>query len=302
MQNLFIKPYLNFTKNKKYPYIYDISLTSIQNLSKYSSIESHIVLYPYSRKIKADNFHFYPFEEYAENVLEDKRSIYSKISYGFSKTFGLILAILISIIFYVFNSGDLFTVQSIVSVFAAYAIGKDIWEDIDRFLVQNTRGHHISYSEKTYTYELEKESTLSRYSDLAKKRRYQKDSMLPAQMDLVQTSNAETIRMKYTNKELKRNNEDEKHILSIHVDESLVDAFDKEGYLLGIKLSLNKSFFGFNSCREIFQSFDNKELGALDIYGKWHKTSVLYRRVFRLGRIRLYLKNKIIENKSIISK
>ena len=117
---------IRLQKNKDLPNIYDIEMQQLDELAQYDSVECHIVLYPYSRKICSKDIKFYPFEEYVKDILSHQKSAYAKSSSQFNKIFGLLLGLLITIIFFKFKPDDLFSVESIVSVFGAYFVGKEV--------------------------------------------------------------------------------------------------------------------------------------------------------------------------------
>jgi len=241
-------------------------LISLANCPK--SKECHVVLYPYSRRVTSEAIAFYPFEEYVKDVLSHQRSAYTRIHSPFNEAFGLLLGLMIAVVFAVFKPQDLLSIESIVSVFAAYAIGKDLWDDIDRALVQVSKEWRICFQDNYYRYQAEKPTTLTFYSLLAKRRRYGKSSLLPEQIDFIKQSNSQTLRMCFNTKDLVSLAEPSAHVHSIHIDPPLSEEFEKSGFLFGIKLSFNKSFLGIMKCFELFQSIDKDSIGCLDEEGR----------------------------------
>ena len=88
-------------KNQTMPDIYDVEIEGIDHLKRYHSIECHIVLYPYSRKISSENISFYPFEEYVKDVLSQQRSAYALQQNRFNEVFGLLLGLAIALAFWI---------------------------------------------------------------------------------------------------------------------------------------------------------------------------------------------------------
>ncbi len=128
-----------FHKEKYNKNIYDLELENPSNFSHFDSLEVHVILYPYSREINSRHILFNPFEEYAKDVVSGNHSAYSLIEKTFSKYFGILLGSFIAIVFAYFKPEDLFSVESIVGIFAAYSIGKEIWGDLEKALYKFTK-------------------------------------------------------------------------------------------------------------------------------------------------------------------
>ncbi len=294
------KDIIRLRKNRDIPNIYDVEMENIEQLKKYDFLECHIVIYPYSRKISSENIEFHPFEEYVKDILTHHRSAYIRVSSHFNEIFGLFLGIIITILFAIFKREELFSIESIVSVFGAYIIGKELWDDIERMLVNISKERKIRYLESYYLYQLEKHTTLTYYSYLAKSRRYGKWTLLPEKMDFIQQSNSQTIRMNFNISDLRSFEESSAHILSIHIAPSLLKDFENDGFMFGVKLSFNKSFFGLVRCFELFQSLDGNSKGCLDEKGEWIQEAVFYRNTFLLGKLKYFMDSGLIYRESII--
>ncbi|MCX8000555.1 MAG: hypothetical protein N3A69_16650, partial [Leptospiraceae bacterium] len=218
---------------------------------------------------------------------------------SFSKYFGIFLGFLISVIFYIFKPEDLFSVESVVSIFVAYTIGKEIWSDLERALYSLTKSWKFRYQEDYYKYKLEKATTLTTYSQLAKLTRYGKKSPLPEKMHFLQLSNSQTVRLFFEMKSLKQI-EDEIHLLSVIIDKDVTKEFWKSGYLLGIKLSLSKKSFFITKSDEFFQSIHLGEFGCLNENEQWIKDATLSKVVYSCSKFRYYKSKKILNDKKII--
>ena len=287
-------------KNQEMPEIYDVELDHVNELKPLSSLECHIVFYPYSRKVTSTHFEFTPFEEYANDILSRQKSAYSQIRKHFSNVFGLFLGILIAAIFFVFKPSELVSIESIVSIIGAYFVGKELWGDIEDLLIDISKNWRIRYVEDYYYYRLEKHTTLSLYSYLAKKRRYGKEAMLPEKMDLIQKRNSQTLRLFFNMEDLRPLRETSAHILSIRLDPELVSENETSGFMFGVKVSFNKRFLGVTRRREYFQSLDHPLKGCLEENGVWVDNAVFYRSTFSLGRIKFFVAKGLLENKSIL--
>ncbi len=296
-------PYKNIIeikKNKEISTIYDVELKNIKELKKFSSIDCHIILYPYSRKISSENFIFSPFEEYVKDIITTQKSAYFNTCNEFNKFFGLFIGFFIAIIFYVLNKSDLLSVQSIISVIGAYLIGKELWVDIERFFISLTKRWKIRYQDNLYQYKIARKTTLTFYSYLAKKYRYGRDTILPEKFDFIQQSNSQTLKMHFNKIDLERTIESNAHLLSIHIDKGLLKEFIKKGYMLGAKISFNSRFMGITRSIEFFQSISKNIKGCLDKKGNWMEDSVYFRITYSIRRIKFFLRSIVINNRSII--
>lgn len=157
----------------------------------------------------------------------------------------------------------------------------------------------IRYTESYYTYELEKHTTLTHYLRLARKRRYGKVHLLPEKMGFIQQSNSQTVRMCFNVKELP-SLEVPARILSIALDPGVLGHFEDEGFLFGVKLSLNKKFLCFFKCFELYQSLNRGSKGCLDEEGEWVPDGVFYRETFVFRRVKWFKKAGIIPGKSMV--
>ena len=240
---------IRFRKNPAMPHIYDVEMQGLDQLKQFDSVECHIVLYPYSRKICSDDIAFYPFEEYVKDVLSHQRSAYVRIDSRFNEVFGLSLGTMIALAFAIWKPEDLLSIESVVSVFGAYTIGKDLWNDIERILVDASKNWRVRFQDNYYRYQLEKHTTLTSYSYLAKRQRYGKVPLLPEKIDFIKQSNSQTLRMCFNMKDLESFTEPVAHVHSIHVDSSLLEDLEERGFLFGVKLSLNRTFLGVTNTR-----------------------------------------------------
>lgn len=294
------QPIVRLHKNLQLPNIYDVEFTRLPVLQRYQEVECHIVLYPYSRQVSSAHLAFYPFEEYVKDVLSQQRSAYAREQSHFNEVFGLSLGLLIALVFWVFKPEELLSIESIVSVFGAYVIGKELWDDIDRTLVEISKTWPLRYRDSYYQYVLEKHTTLTAYSLLAKCQRYGKASPLPARIDYIKQSNSQTVRMLFDMSSISTLGGSDAHILSIHVNPQKLVAFESEGYLFGVKLSLNRRIGCFTRHLEVFQSFSRGELGCLDEHSKWIPNAVFYRQTISCGRLKYFLHMGTIRDQALL--
>ena len=300
LQDCIYRDTIRVKKNPAVPDIYDVELMHLDRLKQCDSVECHIIVYPYSRKILSRHFEFNPYEEYVNDIIASQKSAYAKIKNSFKNIFGLFLGILITVIFFILKPVDLFTVESIVSVIGAYFVGKELWDDIEDLMIDISKDWRIRYLDRYYYYRLEKNTTLSLYSQLAKKRRYGKAVVLPEKIDFIQKSNSQTIRMFFHMKDLKKLDETSAHILSIRMNSELLTDFEQEGFMFGVKLSFNKRLLGGTRCLEFFQSIDKDLKGCMDAAGEWVNEGIFYRKTFSIGRLKYFMSTGLLGSESLL--
>ncbi len=291
---------IRLRKNKDIANIYDVEMKYLKGLQGYDSVECHIVLYPYSRKICSNNIKFYPFEEYVKDILSCQKSAYIPIRSQFNEVFGILLGLILISIFSVFNPENLLSIEAIVSVLGVYFVGKELWDDIERLLINLSKTWRLRYLENYYVYQLGGHTTLTHYSRFAKKNRYGKVPLLPEKMDFITQSNSQTIRMFFDTKDLRSFRDSSGHTFSIHIDPEFVQDFEQEGFMFGVKLSFNKHVFGIVKHFEIFQSLHKGSKGCLDEIGEWIEGGIFYRKTLTSGRLKFFMKSGLLLQETII--
>ena len=288
-------------RNTEIDHLYDVELQGLADLAGCSSAECHLVVYPYSRRISSANIALNPFEEYVKDIASLQKSAYTRVTSEFNKLFGLLLGALITIVFICCKPEELVSVESIVSILAAFFIGKDLWDDIDRMLVDLTRAWPLRLQESYYSYRLERGTTMALYSALAKRRRYGQATVLPTKMDFISQSNSQTVRMWFEGRDLRALGEPQAHILSIAVDPaSLTKELEQAGYLFGVKLSLSRRVGPVTVHTELFQSLDKGQAGCLELSGKWVPGGAFYRLTVTIGRVKLFLRSGVVGGVGIV--
>jgi hypothetical protein len=284
---------------------YDVSMQGLDRLQRYHTVECDIVVYPYNRTICSDDIHFNPFEEYVQDVLSRQRSAYSEIPSATDQLFGLLLGLLIALVFAIVHPASLFQIEALVSVIGTYAIAKELWNDLERLLIQATKNGRLRYQEAYYRYQLEKRTTLTSYSLLAKRRRYGMQALLPAKIDFIKQSNSQTLRMCFDARDLVASKDDPAHLLSIQIEGSKGDAFrgapGHGEYMFGVKLCFARRFLGVQQQFEVFQSMDQGRKGCLDDQDDaWHPDAAFCRRTYSLGRVKFYARKGLLSNVVLI--
>jgi hypothetical protein len=301
MREIPFQDVIRLRRNEMVPGIYDVVVEGMERLRAVPQVELHVVLYPYSRRVSSQDIAFFPFEEYVKDVLSQQRSAYAAIRGQFNELFGLFLGVVIALVFARLKPEDLFSIESIVSVFGAYTIGKELWDDIERALVHLTRRWRLRVQDSYYRYRLEKHTTLTAYSHLAKRRRYGRYALLPAKIDFIKQSNSQTLRMCFDTKDLHVPPGSVAHLHSIHVEPQVLDEFERDGFMFGVKMSLNRRVLGVTGSLELFQSIDRCARGCLDESGAWVEGGVFYRRTVSLGRVKFYAGKGIVPESTLVN-
>jgi len=254
---------------------------------KYDLLHCHLVIYPFGRKVSSEDIAIHPFSEYSKDISNRRSSVYSEITSSAPQFFGLFLVlILLGIVFLLPVEETRFQYTEIlISLFGVYMIGKDFWNDIERILERITKNWNLKYQDPYYAYEIEKNTTLMRYSNLAKQERYGYATILPERMDYLVASNSSTIRLMFDIDDFRGNKNPRSHIFSIRVSPELMEEFIKYRYMIGIKIALSRSFLGIECGYEMFQSYKDKEAGALDDSSQWIHDTVVCRKFWRIGKL-----------------
>lgn len=282
---------IRLRKNPNFPQIYDVELNNIDALKQYESVEVHLVLYPFSRQITSDAYKFNPFQEYANDISTRRRSLYTRVPRAANSLFGIFLGIAIILFFLVVRPSEVYSLQSIVAILGAYFIGKDLWNDIESALVNLSKDWTLRYQTSYYEYQVEKNTTLTNYSALAREHRYGKASLLPEQMEFISNANSKTIRMRFSRQDLAGFHEQTAHILGMRFEPQVTEEFERAGYMFSVKISLNERALLVRRAHEYFQSLNAGERGCLNFHNEWTLDAALARDTVFLGRLR-YLAGK----------
>jgi len=287
-------------RNPELPGVYDIQFHHLDRMRCYDLLECHIVLYPYSRQLNSGKIVLMPYEEYARDILAQQRSAYKQIGDTGKNLFGAFLGLLLVCIFALIRPVELYSLASIVSIIGAYAIGKELWDDLENWLVNATASARIRFLPRYYNYQLEKNTTISKYFSLARTSRYGHPMLLPHRMDFIQQSNSQTVRMLFRVADLPTEGEGPVHVLSIHLPPDLVEEFEEKGYLFGVKWGMINQTGPVLKSSEVFQSLHGSSLGSLDPHNQWQDGKALLRETFSLSRIKFYWKNRVLEGAGLI--
>jgi hypothetical protein len=299
IDNLAAEPFIAVSRGQENRHVFDVELQRLETLRNYTSCECHAVLFPYSRKITDRHLRFTPYEDYVQDIQTQLNSAYVKISRHANVIFGILLGLLITLIFGLLKPTDLFTVQSTVAVLGAYFVGKELWDDIEALFVRLSKDWRLRYQQSYYAFKLERNSTLTLYSQFAAKNRYGKDVLLPELINFFQQRRSQTLRMLFNGRDI-RGLSDTAHIFSIQISPEMLELYEREGALLGLKLSLNRRRFGVTSSTELFQSLHNGTPGCVDNCGRWLDGQLFYRRVLSIGKIRFVSKSGLLTGQNLI--
>lgn len=287
-------------QNKDISNVTDLYLNNFKTLKNYSSIDIDLGFYPYNRKIDSNDFKFLPYEEYINDVIDGQRSIYSQVKNSTDKFFGASLAIIIFTAFFIFKREEIYSLQSIVTAFGAYTIGKEIWNDLSQTLINLTKKLRVRFKDRKHYYALETPDTLARYFKFARSKRYHASASLPDKLDLISQSNSKEVELRFSKNTIKEINSENLHLLTIQFNPQIIKNLET-GYFLIVGLSFNSTKLFLTKEIEIFQAIDNKRIGIQNDKGEWFDKSYLIRTSYSLfGRIKFYGKSKIVSDSKII--
>jgi len=285
---------VHIRQNAEYDSIYDVELNHLGALREFDSVEVHLVLYPFSRQVLAENYRFTPFQDYANDISTRRRSLYSPMPHPANSLFGIFLGVLIIIIFWFIKPEDVTSLQSFVAILGAYFIGKDLWSDIESLFVNVTKNWRLRYQTGYYAYQVEKNPPLTNYSALAREKRYGRATIVPGQMEFITNANSKTVRLRFSRKELSEYRGDSAHILGIRLDPALAGDFRQAGYMLSVKLSFNERAFILRRAHEFFQSLNAGEIGCLNFDNEWTADAAMAREAVYLGNLRYMQSQRLV--------
>jgi len=279
---------ISIKQSKNYANSFEIILNKIDLFKKFSSADVTLFMYPYSKELNADSFTIYPYEEYVKDVNSGRRSMYRELGNIGDNIFGIFLGIAISLIFWRFNRTELFSIESVVSIFAAYTIGKEFWMDLDNGLTSLTQKWKFSWRDKTYFYIKQDFGTIQRFWKLARLNKYKIDTVLAYQLDFMIYSNSKTVELFFEKKDFKSIVGDSTNLVSIGFNDKDQSILKKDNYMFGTKLIVTKNRIFWKSNIEIFQAVSKGEIGTLDNNENWKKNLALVRRTKNIGRLKWY--------------
>ena len=264
----------------------NLELHRVPDLRQYDAFECHVVFYPYSERIGSRDYTVLPFEEYVKDIARYQRSAYARIRSNAKEIFGALLGLLVFLLVLKYTHTDVITMESLIGIFAAYFIGKDLWDDIEAILQEKTRGSRLKYRESDYRYQADKNSTLLTFNQFARRNQHHREVIYPAQMDFIMRSQSSTARMRFDQKGVSSVAGESAHLLAIEVDERKLGELQKAGYLVGVKVTFSRRLGWFCKCVDAYQSFDNGKVGCVDDDGSWKADAAFTRTHYTLGRLR----------------
>lgn len=285
---------IRLDRNEALPHIFDVRMQNVQQLAPFDSVECHLVLYPYSRRIGADHFQIHPFSGYMREVNRHGKSCYMRIPETADKLAGLALALSITALCMLFKPDLLLRVEVLVSIMGAYFLGRDFWGDTETHMINMLAGLRLSYRKRYYSFRLEKNTTLVRYSDFARKKRYGYSEPLPEWIDHIVQNNSQTLRMWFSGGTISGLKEESIQLCAIHFPPALLEPLEAEGFLFGVKMSFNRRWGPFTKRMEMFQSLSKGTRGCLDAGQSWRENDAYVREVLSLGQFRFLRKDAVI--------
>ncbi|MBN1374336.1 hypothetical protein JW962_03340 [Candidatus Dojkabacteria bacterium] len=285
--------------NKKYPNILDITFDTKHFPVQGSQTAILISFYPYSRILDANSFSLYPYEEYVKDIGSHKQTSYLKDPRTEKNLFGLTLGGLIVMIFALIDTSLLISVEALVSVLGVYTIGKEIWDDLDQFLINKSENLPIQWIAKPYAYIRRSFGIMQQFFKSARNKRYGKDKFLANKFDFFEHSNSKTVDLLFKTSSL-IDLKSPIGLLSVHLNKEAITSIT-QGYMLTVRLSEIKRFGPFSIIKQIHQAKDSNEIGCVDSDGNWIKNNSLVEYSITLGKLKLHLGKRFVLNTRLFS-
>lgn len=246
--------------------------------------------YPYDRDIAAENYKFLPYEEYVDEVTAGGNTLFEPVTDPFRLLFGISVAASIGIVVAIIDVNSILSVEALVSMFGAYTVGKEIWPDVNGFLIGLSRRWRVSWRAQQFSLIREDYGTIQQFYTLARKKRYERIVATPSRLEFNEHSNSKIVDLLYSFRDIKAAKHQPVKILSIFSgDRALV----KLGYMLGVKIAESRKLLFINFNTEYFQARDNGKLGIVDRHGGWREKQAIVRKTISVGRFKVYLRSKV---------
>jgi hypothetical protein len=217
-----------------------------------------------------------------------------------SPGFGLLLGGAISSFFLIFYPQLLISVESFVSIFAAYTVGKEIWRDLDAFLQDRTQSWRVRWVQQSFYYVLQQFGTFQRFWQLARRKRYGYQLTLPNEIDMISHSNSKTIEMLFKQQSFEKIPFQLMRVLRIVFESTApVLEFPLKGLII-CRVAVIRKRFGIKNVTEYYQAYDQGKIGSLDLENTWHPGMCLEKRMIILGRLVCYTQSARLTKKQII--
>jgi hypothetical protein len=275
-----------------------LELDTSTDFGDHKELDVELIMYPYrSGNIDKSGVKILPYNNYLEDLANNQKTLYAPIlTYG-ANIFGLLLGFGIAIVYGIFNQDELFSLQSIVAIIGVYLVGKEIWGDLEQFLIDLSEKWKIRYYPNEYSYGLRSKTTLDQYADYSRSKKNKKELILAQKLDFISRSNASDIKLSYNISDLESTNTDktEKRLAIICFDKELLNDFEQGKFLISTKVTLCKSFLGINLNHEFFQAIDGSKWGCLDSTGNWTDEASFEKVTLNIGRVKVYLSEGIIK-------
>jgi hypothetical protein len=288
LQSKKIQPFFqhafSFRRNAKASEVL-VTLNHLPKLAEFAAAEVTLSFYPYDKNLDADSFRFLPYQEYLEDVQHGQRTTYQPSNFIGDKFFGLWLSTMAFSLVGLLNPTKLYTLEAVLSILGAYALGKELWNDVDDFLIRLTKNWSLQWHEADYYYQREDFGTVQRFAQFARLKRYGNETTLASKLDFVTHSNSQTIDLYFRHSDLSHPNQKSARILSCEFVEPKKVRKSKVKGLWTAKISVHKSLLGFRLVQEAFQAEDATVSGTLDVGNHWKKGKVRVRQYLKIGRL-----------------
>jgi len=266
---------INLNKTKLNSYELNAQNSDKSNLS---FVDITFFVYPLDTNFSAKDIQIQPYDEYIENLSKSNNTSYEKISDSSKNIFGIFLSLIIFLIFLIFKPEILISVESIVSIFASYTIGKELWNDIDEFLQDKTKNWRIKWIEREFSYKHDELGTINNFIDQARTFKYKTRTILADKFDFQHHSNAKILKLGFNKKIFSK---EKMRLLNFRLSNN------SDTFIAGMKLTLKKKFLFINYSKEIFQILHKPKDLKLD-------TDEIHKTVLNIGNLKIYLRENVL--------
>jgi hypothetical protein len=277
----------------------NLFLQKLPELRRFHSVECALSVYPLIPALTAEDFEVAPYEDYVDELVAGRRSTYVLVKNATDKFFGVLVGLVIAGVFLWLAPQLLFSVEAVVAVMGAYAIGKEAWTDIDDALAGFTKHRAWRWAEQDFFYVREDFGSLQRFWQYARQERYGFRLTLPTMIDVIGHSNSKTVEMLFTADDLSSAQQRQVRIASILLKPTVKEKVTLKQLMIVFKLTLRKrALFGF-SVVETYQALVAGKGGTVDASDTWHSQAMLQKPLREFGKFHWVGKTRVVNGQIV---
>lgn len=258
----------------------EVKLASTVKISGHTQVSAW--LYLYDQGLSSQDIQVLPYESYAEEIKDGDRSLYAPRHSSAANWFGLVLGLCVALIFLLTNPQAFTSLEALVALFGTYAIGKEIWKDLDNLLGEASVNWKVRWVNSYFQYRRERLGTIEQILNFARSRRKESKVALADNFGLNTQSNSQIAHMDYY-----YGIPTEAELLSFKLQKPA------NSWLVGLKLTQIKSLWFLKYTDEKFQCLQQGQVGIV-INNNFLPGQYLHRRTVSItDKLKIYLKDKV---------